>query len=63
MKKPRTILSVTFLLIGLFLYISGVTKFELLIRNIKVFIYPAAFFILLGGILGLRELLNNKPAE
>ena len=63
MKGSRWIVSVICLIIGVILFAAGFTKFVFPIRKTLVNIYPAAFFTLAGGILGIRNLLKNKAAD
>jgi len=45
------------------LFILDFTKFIFPIGKVDVNLYPAGFFTLAGGILGIRNLLNNKAAD
>ena len=63
MKGSRWIVSVICLIIGAVLFAVDFAKFAFSIGKIDVNIYPAAFFTLAGGILGIRNLLKNKAAD
>jgi len=63
MKNSGWIVSAISLIIGVVLFIIDFTKFIFPIGKINVNIYPAAFFTLAGGILGIRNLLKNKDAD
>ena len=63
MKSSKWIVSVTCLIIGVVLFAADFTKFVFSIGKADVNIYPAAFFTLACGILGIRNLLKNKAAD
>jgi hypothetical protein len=63
MKNSRWIVSAICLIIGVVLFVIDFTKFIFPIGKLNVSIYPAAFFTLVGGILGIRNLLKNKAAD
>ena len=63
MKGSKQTASVIFLIIGAFLFVLKWTKIALSIGNTNVNIYPSAFFILIGAVLGIREFLNNKTSK
>jgi len=63
MKSSRWIVSVICLIIGALLFAVDFTKYVFPIGKTYVNIYPAAFFTLTGGILGIRNLLKNKTAD
>jgi hypothetical protein len=63
MKGSRWVVSVICLIIGVVLFAVDFTKFVFPIGKAVVNIYPAAFFMLVGGILGIRNLLKNKAVD
>ncbi len=63
MKSSRWTVSVICLIIGAVQFAVDFNKFVFPIGKTLVNIYPAAFFTLMGGILGIRNLLKNKAAD
>jgi len=63
MKGSRWTVSVICLIIGVIPFIVDFTKSVFPIGKTDVNIYPAAFFTLMGGILGIRNLFKNKAAD
>ena len=63
MKGSKQTASVIFLIIGAILFVLKWIKIAFSIGNTNVNLYPSAFFILTGAVLGIRNLLKHKAAD